>query len=90
MPEHRIRLNRAWEIRAVPLGTSIDQVAAHAELPTDERHDLPLTVDHSPVDDEGRPVRLLLTRWFNGPSNLQPGQPVRSSSNRPMSLISCD
>lgn len=77
MPEHRIRLNRAWEIRAVPLDSSLDEFSAHAASPTDERHDLPLVVDHWPVDDEGRPVRLLLTRWFNGPPNLLPGQPVR-------------
>jgi hypothetical protein len=60
----------------VPLETAVDNIAAHAEVTTDERHDLPLMVEHSPMDEQDQPVRLLLTRWFNGPSNLQPGQPV--------------
>ena len=77
MPEHRIRLNRAWEIRAVPLELSAAELAAHAGIAADERFDLPLIVDDQPADDEGHPVRLLLTRWFNAPSNLQPDQVVR-------------
>jgi hypothetical protein len=77
MPEHRIRLNRAWEIRAAPLELSAAELAAHGNSVADERFDLPLLVDDQPTDDEGRPVRLLLTRWFNAPSNLQPGQAVR-------------
>jgi hypothetical protein len=79
MPEHRIRLNRAWEVRAVPVEFCFQHDAAPALLgaPVDERFDLPLAVDGEPAGEDGEAVRLLLTRWFNGPSNLAPGQSVQ-------------
>lgn len=77
MPEHRIRLNRAWEIRAVPLEMPSAALDTIANAPAEERFDLPLLVDGQPIDEQGQPVSLLLSRWFNAPTNVQPGQGVR-------------
>ena len=74
--QHAIRLNGAWELRCLPhwpndhaslsaLAGAVDTVG-RVNLPCAE------PVDRSTADD----TVLLLTRRFNRPSNLSPGQPI--------------